>query len=308
MANTSKKKKSAVVKYNKWGYIFLAPFIIVYLIFQMIPLFSTIYNSFFENYMSGLNQIGPNFIGLENYAAIFTKDDLWKYFCNTMIMWVCGFVPQVAVSLILAAWFSDNRLRIKCAGFFKTVIYLPSVIMATAFAALFLSLFSTTGPINDFFVDTLKLWPGRIDFFANVWLTRGLIIFMSFLMWFGSSTLLLMAGMMNVDNSLYEAAKVDGAGNFLIFRKITMPAIRPVFFYVVITSLISGMQLFDVPYVLTGGTGGPMRTSMTMVMFLNNHLYSKNYGMSGAVSTLMLLVTGLLSTIVFFINGKAENR
>ena len=87
-----------------------------------------------------------------------------------------------------------------------------------------------------------------------------------------------------------------------------MPGIRPILVYVIITSLISGMQLFDVPYILTDGSGGPVRSSMTMVMYLNNHLYSKNYGMGGAVSTLMLIVTGILSIVVFAINRKAEDK
>lgn len=297
-----------IKKYSTWGIIFIAPFIIFYLIFSFVPIVSTVVNSLFENYRSGLKQIGPRFVAFANYQKLFSDGDFWNYLGNTLILWFIGFVPQIIISLLLASWFSDRSLKIKGASFFKTIIYLPSVIMASAFASLFLSLFSTMGPINDFFVDTLKVWPERISFFSNVWETRGLIIFMNFLMWFGGSTLLLMAGMMNVDVSLYEAAKVDGAGHFTIFRKITMPEIRPVFVYVIITSLISGMQLFDVPYILTDGSGGPIRSSMTMVMYLNNHLYSKNYGMSGAVSTLMLFVTGVLSVIVFIINRKAENK
>ena len=147
MANTP-KKKSQVVSYNKWGYIFLIPFIVVYLVFQLVPLFTTIYNSFFENYLSGLKQIGPNFIGLENYKEIVSNGDLIKYTQNTLIMWVLGFVPQIFFSLLLGAWFSDTRLRLKCAGFFKTVIYLPNLIMAASFAMLFFTLFADTGPIN----------------------------------------------------------------------------------------------------------------------------------------------------------------
>ena len=298
MANTSKKKKSAVVKYNKWGYIFLAPFIIVYLIFQMIPLFSTIYNSFFENYMSGLNQIGPNFIGLENYAAIFTKDDLWKYFCNTMIMWVCGFVPQVAVSLILAAWFSDNRLRIKCAGFFKTVIYLPNLIMAAAFGMLFFTLFSDGGPINAFLM-SMGVISEPYKFLTHAGSARGLVAFMNFLMWFGNTTILLMAGMMGIDTELFEAAQVDGATSTQVFFRITLPLIRPILLYVMITSLIGGLQMFDVPQVLTNGEGNPLRMSMTMIMLLNKHLFSKNYGHAGALSVFLFVITGILSLIVY---------
>lgn len=297
-----------IKKHSTWGIIFVAPFTVFYLIFSFVPIVSTIINSFFENFKSGLKQIGPTFVGLANYQKLFADGDFWQYLGNTMLLWIIIFIPQIILSLLLASWFSDSSMKIKGAGFFKTVIYLPSVLMASAFASLFIALFSKMGPINDLFVDTLKIWPERVDFLSHIWPTRGLIIFMSFLMWFGGSTLLLMAGMMNIDSSLYEAARVDGAGRFLIFRKITMPGIRPVFVYVVITSLISGVQLFDVPFILTQGSGGPVRTSMTMVMFLKNHLYSKNYGMSGAISTLMLFVTGALSVIVFIINRKAENK
>lgn len=298
MANTPKKKKSAVVKYNKWGYIFLAPFIIVYLVFQMIPLFTTIYNSFFENYMSGLTQIGPNFVGLENYAAIFTKDDLWKYFCNTMIMWVCGFVPQVVVSLILAAWFSDTRLRLKCAGFFKTVIYLPNLIMAAAFGMLFFTLFSDGGPVNAMLMN-MGIISEPYKFLTHTGTARGLVAFMNFLMWFGNTTILLMAGMMGIDTELFEAAQVDGATSTQVFFKITLPLIRPILVYVMITSLIGGLQMFDVPQVLTNGEGNPMRMSMTMIMLLNKHLFSKNFGHGGALSVFLFIITGTLSLIVY---------
>lgn len=298
MANTPKKKKSAVVKYNKWGYIFLAPFIIVYLVFQMIPLFTTIYNSFFENYMSGLTQIGPNFVGLENYAAIFTKDDLWKYFCNTMIMWVCGFIPQVVVSLILAAWFSDTRLRLKCAGFFKTVIYLPNLIMAAAFGMLFFTLFSDGGPVNAMLMN-MGIISEPYKFLTHTGTARGLVAFMNFLMWFGNTTILLMAGMMGIDTELFEAAQVDGATSTQVFFKITLPLIRPILVYVMITSLIGGLQMFDVPQVLTNGEGNPMRMSMTMIMLLNKHLFSKNFGHGGALSVFLFIITGTLSLIVY---------
>lgn len=134
-------RRGKVVSYNKWGYIFLIPFVVVYLLFSFVPLISTIYNSFFENYRSGLTQIGPNFIGLENFKAILTSGEVWVYAQNTMIMWLLGFVPQILISLLLGAWFSDPSLQLKCQGFFKTVIYLPNLIMASAFAMLFFTLF-----------------------------------------------------------------------------------------------------------------------------------------------------------------------
>ena len=125
---------------------------------------------------------------------------------------------------------------------------------------------------------------------------------MNCLMWFGNTTILLMAGMMGIDTSLFEAAEVDGATSTQVFFKITLPLLRPILIYVVITSLIGGLQLFDVPQILTNGTCDPMRSTMTLIMFLNKHLFSKNYGMGGALSVFLFIITGVLSLIVFRFN------
>ena len=301
------KNNKKAVRYNKWGYIFLIPFIVVYVVFQLIPMVTTIYNSFFENYMSGLTKVGPNFVGLQNYIKLFSDGDIWVYAKNTMVMWIMCFVPQILLSLLLGAWFSDVRLKLKGSRFFKTVIYLPNLIMASAFSMLFFTLFSDGGPVN-----SLLIQIGFIDepykFLSNVWSTRGLIAFMNCLMWFGNTTILLMAGMMGIDTSLFEAAEVDGATSTQVFFRITLPLLRPILVYVMITSLIGGLQLFDVPQILTNGTGDPMRSSMTLIMFLNKHLYSKNYGMAGALSVVLFIFTAILSLIVFKISGNDEKK
>ena len=297
----AKNNNHKAVSYNKWGYIFLIPFVVVYLIFQLVPLISTIYNSFFENYRSGLTQIGPNFVGLANNAKLFQGGDIWFYFKNTMIMWVMGFIPQILVSLLLAAWFSNPSLRLKGQRFFKTVIYLPNLIMASAFAMLFFTLFADGGPINAMLMQS-GILKQAYSFFSHAWSARTLVAVLNFLMWFGNTTILLMAGMMGIDSSLYEAAEVDGATSSQIFRKITLPLLRPILIYVMITSLIGGMQMFDVPQILTNGTGDPMRSTMTLIMFLNKHLFSKNYGMGGALSVFLFIITGVLSLIVFRFN------
>ncbi|MBP3569164.1 MAG: sugar ABC transporter permease [Lachnospiraceae bacterium] len=298
-----KKQKSKVVRYNKWGYIFLSPFILVYVVFNLIPLFTTIFYSFFEYFRSGLDIIGPNFIGLENYIAMFKNSDIWMYAGNTLIMWVLGFVPQILVSLLLAAWFSNPSLRLKGQRFFKTVIYLPNLIMASAFAMLFFTLFSEGGPVNDILV-SLGLFDRPYKFLDNMWSTRGLVALMNFLMWFGNTTILLMAGMMGIDTSLFEAAEVDGANSTQVFFRITLPLLRPILVYVLITSLIGGLQMFDVPQILTNATGNPMRSTMTLIMYLNKHLYSKNFGIGGALSVLMFVITGILSMIVYKVSDR----
>ena len=245
-----KQKTSKVVRYNKWGYIFLIPFITIYLIFNMIPLITTIYNSFFENYRQGIIQVGPNWVGLENYITIFSNGDIPKYFSNTIIMWIFGFIPQIFLSLLLAAWFADTRLRIKASGFFKTVIYMPNLIMASAFAMLFFTLFSDSGPINSLLMQ-VGLISEPYKFLSHTISARGLVCFMNCLMWFGNTTILLMAGMLGIDSALFEAAQVDGATSTQVFFKITLPLLKPILIYVMITSLIGGLQMFDVPQILT---------------------------------------------------------
>ena len=300
-----KKKRNNVVRYNRWGYIFLIPFFLIFVIFQLIPMVTTIWNSFFENYRSGMEMIGPNFVGIENFKKLLSSPDIWEYLKNTCILWIIGFIPQILFALIFAAWFSDKRLHIKGAGFFKSVLYMPNLIMAAAFSMLFFTLFSDSGPINSILVD-LHVFKEPVSFFKYIWVTRGMIGFMNFIMWVGNATLLLLAGMLGIDSSLYEAAEVDGATSTQKFFKITLPILRPILVYVIITSLIGGLQMFDVPSVLTGRTGDPVRSCMTLIMYLNRNMTSKNYGIGGAISVFMFVITGILSFLVFKISNQKE--
>lgn len=317
-------KKSAnrkhTIQYDNWGYVFIAPFFVIYIIFSLIPLLTTFIFSLFEYYRVGLLTVGPTFIGLENFKAIFTAgDSLGKYFLNTLIMWAMGFVPQIIISLLLAVWFTNTELNLKGQGFFKTVIYMPNLIMAATFAMLFFTLFSPNGPVNGMIcsiVDkTNKAAIGvqkpmePIRFFSSTAWTRTLVATMNFLMWYGNTTILLMAGVMGIDNSLFEAARIDGASPSQVFFKVTMPLLLPIFVYVFITSLIGGIQMFDVPQILTNSAGTPDRTTMTIIMKLNNHLQSKNYGPAGAISVLLFAVTGILSGLVYKITmSKYQNK
>ena len=170
------------------------------------------------------------------------------------------------------------------------------MIMASAFAMLFYAIFADQGPINNM-LNSMGLPTYR--FLAEVAGARGLIALMNFLMWFGNTTIILMAAIMGVDPCLFEAARIDGANSRQIFGKITLPLIKPILAYTLITSLIGGIQMFDVPQILTNGNGNPDRTSMTVIMYLNKHLYSKNYGMAGALSVILFIVTAVLSIFVF---------
>ena len=182
------KKKQKSISYAKWGYVFILPFFLCYFIFSLIPLIDTIRYSFFEYYRSGIKEIGPTFIGLANYSSLL-ESDMIKYGINTLILWVIGFIPQIVIALLLAVWFTDIRLKIHGKQFFKVVIYLPNLIMASAFAMLFFTMFSTNGPINSILM-SMGVIHEKIDFMGSTLGTRSLVGFMNFLMWFGNTTTL----------------------------------------------------------------------------------------------------------------------
>lgn len=291
------KSKHKKVDYSKWGYIFILPFFAAFFIFSFIPLVDTIRYSFYEYYRSGIKEIGPNFIGMDNYTSLL-QSDMLKYAGNTLVLWVIGFIPQIVIALLLASWFVDARLKIHAQQFFKVVIYLPNLIMASAFAMLFFTLFSTNGPINSILM-SMGLTDNAIDFMGSVFGTRSLVGLMNFLMWFGNTTIMLMAAIMGISPDIFEASELDGCNSTQRFFYITLPLIRPILAYTLITSIIGGLQMFDVPQILTNGQGNPDRTSMTLIMFLNSHLKSKNYGMAGALSVYLFIVSGILCFIVY---------
>ena len=295
-----KKQQPKTISYAKWGYIFILPFFLSYFIFSFIPLVDTIKNSFYEYFYSGLKMVGPNFVGLENYKVLLTAD-LPKYAWNTFVMWILGFIPQIVIALLLAAWFTDARLKIRGKQFFKVVIYLPNLIMASAFAMLFFTIFSVEGPVNNALM-SMGVISESIRFLESTIGTRGLVATMNFLMWFGNTTIMLMAAIMGINPSVFEAAELDGSNHRQVFFNITLPQIKPLLTYTLITSLIGGLQMFDVPQILTGGKGSPDRTTMTLIMFLNSHLKSKNYGMAGALSVYLFIISAILCYFVFKMN------
>ena len=255
--------------------------------------------------------MGPRFVGFQNYVKLFTPDkngsiSILRFAGNTLIMWIEGAIPQILIALLLSVFFTSYRLKIKGQQFFKTVIYMPNLIMASAFSMLFFTLFSNVGPVNQLIV--ALGWSNEvIPFFDKQVTVRGLVATMNFLMWFGNTTILLMAGIMGIDQNLFEAANIDGANSLQVFFRVTLPLLMPVLVYTIITALIGGLQMFDVPQVLTNGAGTPNRSSTTLIMYLNNFLKtSKNYGMAGAVSVIIFLITGLLSILVFKTLNKDE--
>lgn len=305
MSKKKEKKRKNKSYYKKWGYIYMIPFLVGFFVFFFIPLAATVVNSFYEYYMVGLMEVGPNFIGLDNYISLL-QTELPKYAFNTLILWMGGFIPQIVISLLLASWFTDARLVVHGAKFFRMIIYMPGMIMASAWAMMFFTLFSNAGPVNSLLL-TLGIIKKPVSFMSSVVGTRVMLCFMMFLINLGNSTILLIATIMGINLDMYESARIDGCSHGQAFRKVIVPLLSPVLSYIVITSMVSGIQMFDLPQILTDGQGSPNRTSMTLIMYLNRHLLGNNYGLAGALSVYLFIVSAILCFLIYRImNPKDE--
>lgn len=303
-----KKRKS--ISYAKWGYIFLIPFFLVYAVFSLYPLISTFVTSFMDITVdqgfisfSGEQEVNNGFCGLQNYTAVFTGE-IGRSFYNTAVMWLLGFIPQIIISLLLAAWFTDLRLKIKAQGFFKALIYLPNILMASAVSYLFYGLFSMGGGIWTIINDITGYEGVLLD---NAWGARSIVALINFLLWYGNTTILLMAAIMGVDTSLYESAQIDGANSSQMFWKITMPLIRPILLYVLITSLIGGIQMYDVPTLLATSTGYPGQSLLTLVMQIQNRK-DASPGIASAICIVIFIVTAVLGGIIFYVTEDRSDK
>ena len=287
-----------------WGYFFTFPFIAAFFLFFFVPIVSTFIYGFYEYYTVGLMEIGPSFIGFNNYSSLIGGDFL-KCALNTIILWIGYFIPQMVISAFLAAWLTDAKMLLRGRELVKVIIYMPGMIMASAWAVLTFTLFSNSGAVNQFLMG-LKITDSPIEFFSSIKGTRFLICMLMFLMNLGNSTLMLVTSIAAIPKNRIESALIDGCGYMGSYFHVVLPSIRPVTVYIFITSIITGLQMFDIPQVITNGKGNPNRTSMTLIMYLNRYITSKNYGMAAALSVCIFLISSILCFLVYNLT-KDEN-
>ncbi len=311
-APANKKRKS--VSYRRYGYFFIAPFFILYLVFQLYPLLNTFYWSFFS-YIKRNLQVTIEFCGFQNYLNVLgiTPGEtayFFTYLKNTVIMWLCGFIPQILLSLLLAAWLTNNRIKLRGRGVIKVMTYMPNIIAASSISVLFGALFSQYGPIT-VTLKKLGVLASNFDFMQSISGTRGLISFILFWMWYGNTTLLLISGMIGINPHLYEAAEIDGASGRQSFFRITLPLLRPVLLYVLVTSAIGGFQMYDIPALFnstkSGYQGRPADSTTTVTMYIMR-LYSSDVGKAAATCILLFIVTLCVSLIFFYSMGDRNEK
>jgi cellobiose transport system permease protein len=289
------------VSYAKYGYIFSIPFILAFLVFSLYPLVYTLIIGFTD--LRGIGKTTFKFLAnpFQNFITILKTPGFQISLSNTALMWGINFVPQILMGFLLAVWFTSPRLRIKGQGFFKVVIYMPNIITAASMAILFNSLFGyPKGPVNDI-LQTLGFINGPVNFTLQKWSARFTVSFIQFWMWYGNTMIVLIAGILGISPTLFESAEIDGASSFQSFIYITLPSLRTILLFTLVTSLIGGMQMFDIPklYLL----GGPDQATLTTSVFIYNQAFSGSYmyNRAAAGSMILFIIIAFLSGILFYI-------
>lgn len=320
MASAAQRRIKSI-SYAKYGYMFIAPFFLVYCFFQVWPLIQTFILSF-----QGNGADAGNFVGFDNYGIILfgsgegmgrraaaMQDLFLTSFKNTIILWFGNFIPQILLSLLLAVWFTDSKLHIPGVGFFKVVMYLPNIITAVSVAALFMRFISNSQLSA---VNTLLMLNGGdlVSFEASAAWSRGIVMFIQTWLWFGNTMIMMMSGIMGINPSLFEAAAIDGASSGQVLRKVTLPLLRPMVVYTLITSMIGGLQMFDIPYLYHTGAGKINANLRTVAVFVYEQfragakVHQPDYGIAGAASVILFIITAALGVLVFRMNRDEDEH
>ncbi len=298
-------KQTSKLNKDYFGYIFIAPFVIVFLLFSLYPIVNTFYLSFTNTQL--MTGFKGEFTGLLNYTRLFETPMFLQAVKNTWIIWLINFIPQITFALLLATLFNNQRLKLRGVGGFKAIYFLPNLLMPAAVASLFNSFLSLYGPINQLLIST-GVTVEAINFLKVPFFAVSTVAFIQWWMWFGQTTIVIFAGMTSISLTYYEAAMVDGASQFAMFRSITLPLLKPILIYTLVTSVVGGLQMFDIPYLLTNGTGQPQGSIMTMNILMNMKRTSAagDIGAAASVSIMIFLMSAIVSLIIMKLLSEKE--
>ena len=295
-------KKNKAFRYAKWGYIFCLPFFIAFLIFSLYPTIYTAVIGFTD--LKGIGKTDFHFLTndiFENYRQVLTSPTFITALGNTVKLWILNFIPQLALALLLAAWFTNRRMKVPGSGAFKVMFYMPNIITAATIAILFNALFGyPMGPVNDI-LTTLGIVGDPVNFLVKKSAAQAIVIFIQTWMWYGYTMIILISAVLGISPDIFEAAEVDGANGWQTFWRITIPNIKTVLLFTLVTSLIGGLNMFDIPKLFL--LGGPDNATLTTSVFIYNQAFSGSYlyNRASAASMIMFVIIAIVSAFMFFI-------
>lgn len=292
------KKKS--FSYAKYGYMFIIPFVAAYLVFSLYPTIYTLILGFTD--AKGVGKAWHFLQGdiFKNFKWVLGNEVFRTSVKNTLKIWIINFIPQLLLALLLTAWFTSSHTKLKGQGFFKVVLYMPNIITAATVAVLFFAMFSyPKGPVNDILM-SLGIIDKPFAFTQNKLASQLIVAFIQFWQWYGYTMLILISGVLGISPDVFEAADLDGANAWQTFFHITLPNLKTILLFTLVTSVIGGLNMFDIPKLFNDGM--PDNATVTTSVFIFKQAFSGayQYARAAAASMIMFVIIAVVSGLLFY--------
>lgn len=276
----------------------------IFAIFGLFPLLFTFYVALYD-----WNPIGDRtYVGFANFERLFQDVRFWNAARNTLSIWVLSTVPQLMAALLLAHVL--NHVRLRLASFFRMTLLVPYVTSVAATAIVFAQMFDRDYGLLNWLLGLVGIGP--VDFVASPWGSHLLIAAMVMWRWTGFTTLLYLASLQAVPRDIYEAASVDGAGGWKQFWHITIPSLRPVIIFTVVTSTIGGLQIFTEPLLVSATnqqTCGAARQCQTLTLFLYEQGFGQfAFGYGSAIGVALFVMVVIIATVNFLLSTRIRSE
>lgn len=285
-------------KIDRRSWAFIIPSVILIVAFVFYPMVQ----AFITSLQTGMGN-NLRFAGAANYKRLLTDSTFVKALCNTVMYLVIQVPVMIILALVISSMLNDKKLKGR--GFFRTAIFLPCVTSLVAYSIIFKSLFATDGFVNIMLIN-LHFISEPISWITHPVFAKVLIIIAITWRWTGYNMVFYLSGLQGIDDSIYEAASIDGAGGFQKFKSITLPMLKPIILFTTINSTIGTLQLFDETVNITNG--GPANATITISQYIYNLLfkYQPNFGYAAAVSYVIVLLIVILSIIQMKVGDDKE--
>lgn len=286
---SQKKKMSLTKKQNLMGWAFLAPATILIFVMSFYPMIRAFILSLETG--TGANM---RFTGFTNYARMF-KDKVFLQSIGNTFLYLLIQVPIMLILAILLAQLLNNK-DLKFKGFFRTCVFLPCATALVSYSLIFRSLFAVDGFVNSILIK-LHILDTGYNFLGHATSAKAIIIIALIWRWTGYNMVFYLSGLQNIEYSVYEAAKIDGANGWKTFWRITVPLLKPTIIMTFIMSINGTLQLFDESMNLTNG--GPANSTITMSHYIYNTCFRNkpNFGYAAAMAFLVFILVAILAAI-----------
>lgn len=293
------KAKTTKRQWNeyRWAWFLIAPTMIGLLVLNIIPIFQTLYLSFFK---SGAFGKGNIFVGLENYSKMLQDPQVWHAVRNTLV-YTLGVVPATVILAMLIAVLLNRKMKGK--SIYRTIYFIPMMAAPAAVTMVWKWLYNTDYGLINHFLQSIGL--GKVNWIDNPNIAMISVVIIGVWSSIGYSMVLLLAGLQEIPRDYYEASNIDGASPVKQFFSITLPLVSPTLFFVLVTSIITAMQVFDVVYMMIDVTSPSYDSTVSLVyLFYNNSFKYSNKGYGSAIVMLLLVII----MIITFIQNKLQKK